>query len=168
MAFRASLGSRERSIHLLLVFLGVVPNDDRRRYRQIQQSPHQPSLRIRRLDESTLEDPSFIHWCRILYDYGVSLAWSARHQSVESNADPSFIITKWNQTLFAMIGFTIINMAGTIVLITVPPSGSTRVGLFIAFNLMQAFAAVNPAIFLMLSRNSAGSTKKSFTYALTC
>jgi predicted permease len=79
-----------------------------------------------------------------------------------------FIITKWNQTLFAMIGFTIINMAGTIVLITVPPSGSTRVGLFIAFNLMQAFAAVNPAIFLMLSRNSAGSTKKSFTYALTC
>jgi hypothetical protein len=67
-----------------------------------------------------------------------------------------------------MIGFTIINMAGTIVLITVPPSGSTRVGLFIAFNLMQAFAAVNPAIFLMLSRNSAGSTKKSFTYALTC
>lgn len=80
----------------------------------------------------------------------------------------SFVITKWNQTLFAMIGFTIINMAGTVVLITVTPSDSTRVGLFIAFNLMQAFAAVNPAIFLMLSRNSAGSTKKSFTYALTC
>lgn len=67
-----------------------------------------------------------------------------------------------------MIAFTVVNMIGTVVLITVPPSDSTRVGLFIAFNLMQAFAAVNPAIFLMLSRNSAGSTKKSFTYALTC
>lgn len=47
-----------------------------------------------------------------------------------------------------MIAFTVINMAGTIVLITVTPGDSTRVGLFIAFNLMQAFAAVNPAIFL--------------------
>jgi len=64
----------------------------------------------------------------------------------------SWVITKWNQTLYAMIGFTILNVVGNIVLIVVPPSGSTRVGLFIAFMLMQAFAAVNPAIFLMLSR----------------
>lgn len=91
-----------------------------------------------------------------------------QYQPLYTDIRRSFIITKWNQTLFAMIGFTVVNMIGTIVLIVVPPSNSTRVGLFIAFNLMQAFAAVNPAIFLMLSRNSAGSTKKSFTYALTC
>lgn len=80
----------------------------------------------------------------------------------------SWIVTKWNQTIYAMIFFTILNVIGNAVLIAVPPSGSTRVGLFIAFNLMQAFAAVNPAIFLMLSRNSAGQTKKSITYAVTC
>jgi hypothetical protein len=66
------------------------------------------------------------------------------------------------------MGFTVINVAGTIVLITVPPNNSTRGGLIVAFYLMQAFQACNPATFLMLSRNSAGQTKKSFTYAITC
>jgi len=67
-----------------------------------------------------------------------------------------------------MIGFTVINIIGTIVLIIVPPTNSTRGGLIVAFYLMQCFQACNPAVFLMLSRNSSGQTKKSLTYAVTC
>jgi len=78
------------------------------------------------------------------------------------------LVTKYKQTLYIIMGFTAINVAGTIVLITVPPTNSTRGGLIVAFYLMQAFQACNPATFLMLSRNSAGQTKKSFTYAITC
>jgi hypothetical protein len=77
-------------------------------------------------------------------------------------------VTRWSQTLYVIMGFTLINVAGTIVLITVPPNSTTRGGLIVAFYLMQAFQACNPATFLMLSRNSAGSTKKSITYAVTC
>jgi hypothetical protein len=33
--------------------------------------------------------------------------------------------------------------------------------------MMHAFMACNPAIFSLLSRNSAGQTKKSITYAVT-
>lgn len=80
----------------------------------------------------------------------------------------SFFIWKYNNTLFAMCGFAGLNMVGTIVLITVEPSSKTRVGLFIAFILMQSFSACNTAMFLMLSRNIAGQTKKSLVYATTC
>ncbi|KAL1413231.1 hypothetical protein Q8F55_000984 [Vanrija albida] len=78
-----------------------------------------------------------------------------------------YLITKTNQTLLVMIGFTIPNILGTIVLITVKPSAKTQGGLVVAFYAMQVFQACNPAIFLMLSRNSAGHTKKSVTYAIT-
>lgn len=77
-------------------------------------------------------------------------------------------MTRFKQTLYIIMGFTVINVCGTIVLITVPPNNTTRGGLIVAFYLMQAFQACNPATFLMLSRNSAGQTKKSFTYAITC
>lgn len=80
----------------------------------------------------------------------------------------SYLVTRFNQTLYIIMGFTVINVAGTIVLITVPPNNTTRGGLIVAFYLMQAFQACNPATFLMLSRNSAGQTKKSITYAITC
>ncbi len=79
----------------------------------------------------------------------------------------SYLITKTNQTLLTMIGFTIPNIIGSIVLLTVAPADKTRGGLVVAFYCMQVFQAVNPAIFLMLSRNSAGQTKKSVTYAVT-
>lgn len=79
----------------------------------------------------------------------------------------SFLITKFNQTLFTMMLFTVPNIVGTIVLLTVAPSSKTRGGLVVAFYAMQVFQACNPAIFLMLSRNSAGQTKKSVTYAIT-
>lgn len=79
----------------------------------------------------------------------------------------SFVITKTNQTLYTMVAFTIPNIIGTIVLLTVAPQAKTRGGLVVAFYAMQEFQSVNPAIFLMLSRNSAGQTKKSVTYAIT-
>lgn len=79
----------------------------------------------------------------------------------------SFVITKYQQTLFTMMAFTIPNIVGTIVLLIVAPSASNRGGLVVAFYCMQVFQACNPAIFLMLSRNSAGQTKKSITYAVT-
>ncbi|KZO89375.1 hypothetical protein CALVIDRAFT_569981 [Calocera viscosa TUFC12733] len=79
----------------------------------------------------------------------------------------AFLITKTKQTLYVMIGFCVPNIVGTIVLIAVAPSPSTKGGLVVAFYIMQCFQACNPAIFLMLSRNSAGQTKKSITYAIT-
>jgi hypothetical protein len=69
--------------------------------------------------------------------------------------------------LYCVIGFVMLNVIGNIILITVPPNKSTRGGLIVAFYMMQALGATNPAAFLMLSRNSAGQTKKSITYAVT-
>jgi len=66
-----------------------------------------------------------------------------------------------------MVAYTFINATGTIVLCTVAPSESTRIGLFIAFILMQSFSAINTAMFLMMSRNIAGQTKKSLVYGST-
>lgn len=55
----------------------------------------------------------------------------------------------------------------TIVILVVPPSDKSKGGLVVALYMLQIFQANNPAIFLMLSRNSAGQTKKSVTYAIT-
>ncbi|ORY31060.1 major facilitator superfamily domain-containing protein [Naematelia encephala] len=79
----------------------------------------------------------------------------------------AYLITKTRQTLYCMIGFCIPNIAGTITLLCVAPSDKSKGGLIVAFYIMQCFQACNPAIFLMLSRNSAGQTKKSITYAVT-
>lgn len=53
----------------------------------------------------------------------------------------TYLITKWNQTCWIMICFTIPNIIGTIVLLTVSPSPSTRGGLVVAFYAMQVFQA---------------------------
>ncbi|RSH83798.1 hypothetical protein EHS25_005413 [Saitozyma podzolica] len=74
--------------------------------------------------------------------------------------------TKTKQTCLCMIGYTIINIVGTVVLIAVAPSASTKGGLLVAFYFMQCFQAVSPSMYAMLSRNIAGQTKKSITYAL--
>lgn len=65
-----------------------------------------------------------------------------------------------------MVGFTCINIIGTVVLIVVAPNGNTRGGLLVAFYCMQSFQSVNPSMYAMLSRNVAGQTKKSIVYAL--
>lgn len=69
--------------------------------------------------------------------------------------------TKLKQTIYVMVGFTCINIAGTIVLLTVAPTPTSRAGLLVSFYAMQSFQAVNPSMYAMLSRNVAGSTKKS-------
>ncbi|WOO79996.1 putative transporter [Vanrija pseudolonga] len=79
----------------------------------------------------------------------------------------SWFIRRYNQTLYTMIAFTIPNIIATIVILVVPPSDKSKGGLVVALYMLQIFQANNPAIFLMLSRNSAGQTKKSVTYAIT-
>ncbi|KAK6909677.1 hypothetical protein L486_00676 [Kwoniella mangroviensis CBS 10435] len=74
--------------------------------------------------------------------------------------------TKTRQTVYCMVGYVMVNIAGSIVLITVAPSSKTKVGLLITFYLMQCCQATNPSMYAMLSRNVAGQTKKSVVYAI--
>ena len=64
------------------------------------------------------------------------------------------------------IGFVCVNIIGTIVLIVVAPSDSTKVGLLICFYFMQCMQSTSPSIWSLLSRNVAGQTKKSIVYAV--
>jgi hypothetical protein len=70
--------------------------------------------------------------------------------------------------LIAQIGYTIVNIAGTVVLIVVAPSDSNKGGLLFCFYLMQCFQSVSPSMYGLLSRNIAGQTKKSIVYAAFC
>lgn len=79
-----------------------------------------------------------------------------------------WLVTKTGQTIYCIIGALFVNLIGTIVLLTVAPTGSTRGGLLIAFYLMQCIQAINPSCYTLLSRNVAGQTKKSIVYALFC
>ena len=82
-----------------------------------------------------------------------------------------------------VVGLCIFPIIGSIVLLCVPPgdSSSTKGGLLVAFYLLQLFQAVSlpqnysgsldqvyPTIWIMLSRNVAGQSKKSIVYATTC
>jgi hypothetical protein len=64
------------------------------------------------------------------------------------------------------VGLIIPNLVGTIALITVAPSPSTKGGLLVAFYIMQCCQAQNPIIFSLLSRNVAGQTKKVAGYSM--
>ncbi|WRT63808.1 uncharacterized protein IL334_000733 [Kwoniella shivajii] len=79
----------------------------------------------------------------------------------------AYLVTKTRQTLLVMMATVVPNIIGTIMLICIAPGPKTRGVLIFGFYLMQFFQSTNPSIFLMLSRNSAGQTKKSFTYAVT-
>jgi len=67
-----------------------------------------------------------------------------------------------------MVGATVVNIAGTVVLLTVAPTPKSKAGLLVAFYVMQCFQAVGPSMFAMTSRNVAGQTKKSIVYAMFC
>ncbi len=67
-----------------------------------------------------------------------------------------------------MIGYIIVNIIGTVVLIAVAPSADNKGGLLVAFYFMQCCQAISPSMWSMLSRNVAGQTKKSITYAIFC
>lgn len=96
----------------------------------------------------------------------------------------AWLVTKTGQTIYCessylhlamsltdvsgIIGYVIVNIIGTVVLITVAPNSTTRPGLIVAFYAMQCFQACSPSLFSLLSRNSAGQTKKSISYAMAC
>ncbi|WWC69813.1 uncharacterized protein I206_103756 [Kwoniella pini CBS 10737] len=69
----------------------------------------------------------------------------------------TYLQQKYEQTFLTMVGFTLLNMIGTIVIVCVPPGDKTRVGLMIAFLLLQFFGACNTATSVVLSRNIAGA-----------
>ncbi|KAF2008629.1 MFS general substrate transporter [Aaosphaeria arxii CBS 175.79] len=75
-------------------------------------------------------------------------------------------VTKTRQTIYCIIAALFVNLIGTIVLITVAPTPTTRGGLLVAFYLMQCIQAINPSCYSLLSLNVAGQTKKSIVYAL--
>lgn len=77
-----------------------------------------------------------------------------------------WIITKTGATVIPQIGYTIVNIIGTIVLLTVAPSDKTKGGLLFCFYIMQCTQSLSPSIWSMLSRNIAGQTKRSIVYAL--
>ncbi|KAJ7476202.1 major facilitator superfamily domain-containing protein [Mycena latifolia] len=80
----------------------------------------------------------------------------------------AWMVTKTKQTILVMFLFTIPSIIGTIVLLTVPTNDKTRSGLLFSFYLMQSFGAQNPMITgMLLSRNVAGQTKKTYAYAIT-
>lgn len=61
---------------------------------------------------------------------------------------------KFEQTFYTMIAFTLVNMIGTIVIVIVAPAENTKIGLMIAFLMLQAFGACNTATSVILSRVS--------------
>lgn len=79
-----------------------------------------------------------------------------------------YLVTRTGQTIYCIIGALLVNAIGTVVLLTVPPTSTTRGGLLVAFYLMQCIQAINPSCYSLLSRNVAGSTKKSVVYAAFC
>lgn len=66
----------------------------------------------------------------------------------------AYLQQKFEQTFYTMIAFTLVNMVGTIVIVIVPPSNSTRIGLMVAFLMLQLFGACNTATSVVLSRVS--------------
>lgn len=58
----------------------------------------------------------------------------------------SWMAKRTNQTIYVLVGLCVPNIVGTIVLITVTPSATTRGGLLIAFYIMQCFQAQSPLI----------------------
>lgn len=79
-----------------------------------------------------------------------------------------WLVTKTGQTIYCIISYVIVNMVGSIVLITVAPNNQTRGGLLVCYYFMQCIQALNPAMYSLLSRNVAGHTKRSIVYALFC
>ncbi|WOO79139.1 putative transporter [Vanrija pseudolonga] len=77
-----------------------------------------------------------------------------------------WLVKKTGETAYLMVAFTIPNIVGTVVLLTVAPGPKTKGGLVAAYYCMMVFGTCYPAIILLLSRNVAGQTKKSVVYAV--
>ncbi|CAG9950641.1 unnamed protein product [Clonostachys rosea f. rosea IK726] len=78
----------------------------------------------------------------------------------------AYISQKWGQTCFTMLIWTIPPVVGTIVILIVKPTSSNAGGMLIAFYCTQFFLAQGNMIISMITRNTAGQTKKSTTMTM--
>ncbi|KAK2629513.1 hypothetical protein QTJ16_000333 [Diplocarpon rosae] len=79
----------------------------------------------------------------------------------------SHLVKKTGQNLFVMLAFLIPSFVGTIVLMTVRNTGKAQqVGLLIGYYLTLSFWSAQTLAMSLISRNVAGSTKKSTVIAL--
>ncbi|KAI0749976.1 major facilitator superfamily domain-containing protein [Daedaleopsis nitida] len=72
----------------------------------------------------------------------------------------AYLSKRYNQKILLAIIYTLPNIIGTIVFLTVPTSDSTKVGLLISFYLTMAFGAVSVLNLAVMSNNIAGRTKQ--------
>lgn len=72
----------------------------------------------------------------------------------------AFLSKRFNQRCILAAVFTIPNVIGTIVFLTVPTNGSTKVGLLLSFYLIMAFGGVAILNLSVMSGNVAGRTKQ--------
>ncbi|RSH95742.1 hypothetical protein EHS25_000834 [Saitozyma podzolica] len=77
----------------------------------------------------------------------------------------AWLAHRYMQSIYTLLAMCIPNIVGTIVLLTVTPSQSTRGGLLVAFYIMQSYQAQTPLYYQLCSRNVAGHTKRVFAYA---
>lgn len=77
------------------------------------------------------------------------------------------MLTGGRQNLWVMLGFIIPSFIGTIVLMTVKNTNTgTKAGLLFSYYIVLSFWAAQGLGMSMLSRNVAGSTKKSVAVAM--
>ncbi|ORY60508.1 allantoate permease [Pseudomassariella vexata] len=79
----------------------------------------------------------------------------------------AWLATSTRQTTLVMHVWTIPPIIGTAVMYSIPPTPSTRIGLLVAFYCTQFFLGTGCLIFSLISRNTAGQTKKSTTLSTT-
>ncbi|KAM5344249.1 hypothetical protein ACJ41O_012786 [Fusarium nematophilum] len=77
-----------------------------------------------------------------------------------------YLVKKWNQNIWIMLGFVVPSFVGTILIMTVPNTNfSTSVGLLICYYITLSFWSAQTLGLSMMSRNVAGQTKKTFVIA---
>ncbi|KAJ7628862.1 MFS general substrate transporter [Roridomyces roridus] len=78
----------------------------------------------------------------------------------------AYLAKAYNQKLILAFIYTLPNVAGTIVFLTVPTNQHTKVGLLLAFYCMQGFGAVAVLNLAVMSNNVAGRTKQVIASSL--
>ncbi|KAJ3517545.1 hypothetical protein NLJ89_g435 [Agrocybe chaxingu] len=78
----------------------------------------------------------------------------------------AYLSKQYNQRLFLAFIYTLPNVAGTIVFLSVPTSEKTKVGLLLAFYCTQGFGAVAVLNLAVMSGNVAGRTKQAVASTL--
>ncbi|KAH8106299.1 MFS general substrate transporter [Cristinia sonorae] len=79
----------------------------------------------------------------------------------------AYLSKRYNNKLIFAFLFTLPNVAGTIVFLTVPTTASTKVGLLLAFYCTQGFGAVAVLNLAIMSGNVAGRSKQVVATSLT-